>query len=60
MENVLNIAQVPAVAEEFEKHYQESDAKKFVAEQQAKKQSRLSKLLAYLANLETGFPLSGA
>lgn len=28
--------------------------------QTVKKQSKFSRLLAYLANLETGFPLSGA
>jgi len=60
MENVANFASNQTMVEEFDRHYLQQSNQEAVAERTEKKQSKLSKLFAYLTNLDSGFPLSGA
>jgi hypothetical protein len=60
MKNVKNLTAKQHLVEEFNLHYYQLNMQKRNAERPEKRQSKLSKLFSYLANLDAGFPLSGA
>jgi hypothetical protein len=60
MKNEKNLTQKQNLVEEFNLHYYQLSSKKNSGRRAGKKQSKLAKLLSYLADLNAGFPLSGA
>jgi len=60
MKNAKNFSPKRNLVEEFNLHYYQLNMQKEHGGRTEKKQSKLSKLFSFLANLDAGFPLSGA
>jgi len=59
MKNPKDIPPKQHLVEEFNLHYYQLSSRKISRKQDAKKQSKLSKLFSTLTSLDTGFHLSG-